>query len=61
MRDDKKFIADKGGQVHSMHVQKHRTMKVYSAALDSKVIQFIWDQVRQGTEDNAQSQGGSVG
>ena len=44
-----------------MHVQKHRTVKVYSAALDSKVIQFIWDQVRQGTEDNAQSQGGSVG
>ena len=44
-----------------MHVRKHINMKVYRAALDSKVIQFIWDQVRHGTGDNTQSQGGSVG
>ena len=54
-------IHSKGGQAHSMYVQKHRNEKVYSAALDSKVIKFIWDQVRQRTGDNAQSQGGSVG
>lgn len=43
-----------------MHMQKQRNVEVYGAALDS-VVQLIWDQVRQGTGDNAQSQCGSIG
>ena len=40
VRDDQKFIADKGGQVHSMHVPKHRNVKG-SAEFGKKEIQPV--------------------